>query len=60
MKSKAWQTRGAEALRGVKTITAEEALKLSSEDKCTLRDSREKGELDNVSIWKITAHVNGL
>ena len=47
MTIKSSQTLVSEALSEVKTITADEALKLSNEDKCTLIDIREKGELDN-------------
>ena len=46
MAIKSSQTLVSEALSEVKTITADEVLKLLSEDKCTLIDIREKGELD--------------
>ena len=46
MTIKSSQTLVSEALNEVKTISADEALKLSNEDKCTLIDIREKGELD--------------
>ena len=46
MSIKSSQTLVSEALNEVKTITAEEALKLYNEDLCTLIDIREKGELD--------------
>ena len=40
MTIKSSQTLVSEALSEVKTITADEALKLSNEDKCTLIDIR--------------------
>ena len=41
----------------VKTITADEALKLSNEDKCTLIDIREKGELDKTGRIENSNHI---
>ena len=53
MAIKSSQTLVSEALSEVKTITADEALKLSSEDKCTLIDIREKGEQTKLVELKI-------
>mgnify|MGYP003686975111 CR=1 FL=1 len=50
MTIKSSQTLVTEALSEVKTITADEALKLSNEGKCTLIDIREKGELDKTCL----------
>ena len=52
MAIKSSQTLVSEALSEVKTITADEALKLSNEDKCTLIDIRElqkEGKVDGAS-----------
>ena len=57
MPIKSSQTLVSEALNEVKTITAEEALKLSSEDKCTLIDIREKGELDKTGRIENSNHI---
>tara|TARA_B100000767_G_scaffold143622_1_gene135586 strand:- start:3 stop:386 length:384 start_codon:yes stop_codon:yes gene_type:complete len=46
-----------EALAEIKTITANEALKLSNEEKCNLIDIREKGELDNTGRVKNSNHI---
>ena len=46
-----------EALSEVKTITADEALKLSNDDKCTLIDIREKGELDKTGRIENSNHI---
>ena len=51
------QTLVSEALSKVKTITADEALKLSNEDKCTLIDIREKGELDKTGRIENSNHI---
>ena len=45
------------ALKEIKTITAEEALKLSNEDACTLIDIREKGELDKTGRIEKSNHI---
>ena len=47
MAIKSSQTLVSEALKEVKTITPDEALKLSSEGKCNLIDIREEAEIDN-------------
>ena len=57
MTIKSSQTLVSEALSEVTTITAEEALKLSNEDKCTLIDIREKGELDKTGRVKNSNHI---
>ena len=54
---KSSQTLVTEALSEVKTITADEALKLSNEDKCTLIDIREKGELDKTGKIENSNHI---
>ena len=51
------QTLVSEALSEVKTINAEEALKLSNEGKCNLIDIREKGELDNTGRVENSNHI---
>ena len=57
MAIKSSQTLVSEALSEVKTITVDEALKLSSEDKCTLIDIREKGELDKTGRIENSNHI---
>ena len=57
MPIKSSQTLVSEALSEVKTITANEALKLSNEDKCTLIDIREKGELDKTGRIENSNHI---
>ena len=57
MAIKSSQTLVSEALSVVKTITADEALKLLSEDKCTLIDIREKGELDKTGRVENSNHI---
>ena len=57
MTVKSSQTLVSEALSEVKTITADEALKLLSEDKCTLIDIREKGELDKTGRVENSNHI---
>jgi rhodanese-related sulfurtransferase len=57
MTIKSSQTLVSEALSEVKTITADEALKLLSEDKCTLIDIREKGELDKTGRIENSNHI---
>ena len=46
-----------EALKEVKTITADDALKLSNEGKCSLIDIREKGELDKMGRVENSNHI---
>jgi len=57
MTIKSSQTLVSEALSEVTTITAEEALKLSKEDKCSLIDIREKGELDKTGRIENSNHI---
>ena len=57
MTIKSSQTLVSEALREVKTITADEALKLSNEGICTLIDIREKGELDKTGRIENSNHI---
>ena len=57
MAIKSSQTLVSEALSEVKTITADEALNLSNEDKCTLIDIREKGELDKTGRIENSNHI---
>ena len=57
MTIKSSQTLVSEALSEVKTITADEALNLLSEDKCTLIDIREKGELDKIGRVENSNHI---
>ena len=57
MPIKSSQTLVSEALSEVKTITADEALKLLNEDKCTLIDIREKGELDKTGRVENSNHI---
>ena len=46
-----------EALEEIKTITPEQALKLSNENKCNLIDIREKGELDKTGRVENSHHI---
>ena len=46
-----------EALSKIKTISPEQALKLSSENKCNLIDIREKGELDKTGRVENSHHI---
>ena len=57
MTIKSSQTLVSEALKEVKTITTNEALKLSNEGKCNLIDIREKGELDNTGRVENSNHI---
>ena len=57
MNIKSSQTLVSEALKEVKTITAEEAFKLSNEDRCNLIDIREKGELDKTGRVEKSNHI---
>jgi len=57
MTIKSSQTLVSEALNEVKTITANEALKLSNDDACTLIDIREKGELDKTGRIENSNHI---
>ena len=57
MNIKSSQTLVLEALTEIKTITSDEALKLSNEDKCNLIDIREKGELDKMGRVENSNHI---
>ena len=57
MNIKSSQTLVSEALKIVKTITPEEALKLSNEDVCNLIDIREKAELDKTGRVENSNHI---
>ena len=57
MTVKSSQTLVSEALSEVKTITADEALKMSNEGACTLIDIREKGELDKTGRIENSNHI---
>ena len=57
MKIKSSNILVSEALKDVKTITPEEALKLSNEGICNLIDIREKGELENTGRVKNSNHI---
>ena len=57
MTVKSSQTLVSEALCEVKTITADEALKMSNEGVCTLIDIREKGELDKTGRIENSNHI---
>ena len=45
------------ALKEIKTISTEDALKLYNEDKCNLIDIREKGELDKMGRVENSNHI---
>ena len=47
----------AEALSKIKTITPEQALQLSNDNKCNLIDIREKGELDKTGRVENSHHI---
>ena len=57
MNIKSSYTLVAEALSKIKTITPEQALKLSNENKCNLIDIREKGELDKTGRVENSHHI---
>ncbi len=57
MAIKSSQTLVSEALNEVKTISVDEALKLSNEGACTLIDIREKGELDKTGRIENSNHI---
>ena len=57
MAIKSPQTLVAEALKVVKTITPEEALKLASENKCNLIDIRNEVELQKLGSIENSFHV---
>ena len=57
MAIKSPQTLVAEALKVVKTISPEEALKLNSEDKCNLVDIRDEVELQKLGRIENSLHI---
>ena len=57
MNIKSSHTLVAEALREIKTISPEQALKLSNENKCNLIDIREKGEHDKSGRVENSHHI---
>ena len=57
MTIKSSQTLVALALKEVKTISSDEALKLFNENKCNLIDIREKGELDKTGRVENSNHI---
>ena len=57
MNIKSSQTLVLEALKNIKTITANEALKLYNEGKCNLIDIREKDELDKMGRIENSNHI---
>ena len=57
MTIKSSQTLVSQALKEIKTITADEALKLSNESTCTLIDIREQGELDKTGRVENSNHI---
>jgi len=57
MTIKSSQTLVSEALKEVKTINSEEALKLYQENKCNLIDIRDIGELENTGKVENAQHI---
>jgi rhodanese-related sulfurtransferase len=57
MTIKSSQTLVAQALKEIKTISSEEALKLFNDNKCNLIDIREKGELDKTGRVENSNHI---
>ena len=57
MSIKSSQTLVSEAIKEIKTISADEALKLSIEGGCNLIDIREKGELDKMGRVENSNHI---
>jgi len=57
MTIKSSQTLVSEALKEIKTISAEQALKLTNEGTCNLIDIREKGELDKTGRVESSNHI---
>ena len=57
MNIKSSQALVSEALKEIKTITADEALKLTAEGNCNLIDIREKGELDKMGRVENSNHI---
>ena len=57
MNIKSSHTLVANALSEIKTITPEQALQLSNENKCNLIEIREKGELDKTGRVENSHHI---
>ena len=57
MNIKSSQALVSEALKEIKTITVDEALKLTAEGNCNLIDIREKGELDKMGRVENSNHI---
>ena len=57
MTIKSSQTLVSKALKEIKTISAEQALKLTNEGMCNLIDIREKGELDKMGRVENSNHI---
>ena len=57
MTIKSSQTLVSEALKEIKTISADQALKLTNEGTCNLIDIREKGELDKMGRVENSNHI---
>ena len=57
MNIKSSQALVSEALIEIKTITADEALKLTTEGNCNLIDIREKGEIDKMGRVENSNHI---
>ena len=57
MTIKSSQTLVSEALKEIKTISAEQALKLTNEGTCNLIDIREKEELDKMGRVENSNHI---
>ena len=57
MNIKSSQALVSEALKEIKTITADEALKLTAEGNCNLIDIREKGELEKMGRVENSNHI---
>ena len=58
MAIKSSQTLVAEALKSVKTISADEALKLTNENKCNLIDIRDAIELQKMGAVEKSFHIS--
>ena len=57
MNIKSSQSLVLEALKVIKTISPEDALKLANDSKCNLIDIREKGELDKTGRVENSNHI---
>ena len=57
MNIKSSQALVSEALKKIKTITVDEALKLTAEGNCNLIDIREKGELEKMGRVENSNHI---